>query len=247
MRLRLPWTRRRATDDAMPSVAVMGALRSGTNLVAGVLERHWTLRADFHAYGWKHAGVPILGPSSALRYPTLPIVWVCKDPHALTLSMHRYLAGSRGGRGISLTGGATLTDFLRSPITIHDSQLTASPRLRFANPVQYWNFITWNLETLDPDRFTAIGFNYEDILTDPGVLHRIEDIMPVARSGSGPVVLPRARMARGKSRAQSGTGDFDPAAYTDRTYLDAFTADDLAFVAAEVDPWLMRRRGYALP
>jgi hypothetical protein len=247
MKLRLSWPKRANASSGTPTVAVMGALRSGTNLVAQVLESHWNLTADFHAYGWKHAGVPVLAPSSSLTYPDLPIIWVCKDPHALALSMHRYLQASPNGRGISLEGAPSLADFLRSPITIRDSRLSGSPRLRFANPVQYWNHITWNLETLDPDRFTAIGFNYEDILSDPNVLRRIESVLPVTRTGSGPVELPKARMGRGKSRAKPGGGDFDPAAYTDKGYLDAFTSDDLAFVANQADPWLMQRRGYVLP
>lgn len=242
--LRLPSLLRWRNTNHDTKVAVMGALRSGTNLVAAVVEKHWTLSADFHAYGWKHAGAPIFGPSSGLSYPDLPIVWISKHPYALTASLHRYLISARNGRGISLKGALDLRDFLRSPITILDSQLPGSPQLRFANPVQYWNFITWNLETLDPGYFPALAFNYEDILSDPGVLCAVERLPGVKLRQHGPIALPEGRMGRGKYRPIEGDSRFEPARYMSRQYLTEFDADDLAFMAREVDPWLMQRRGY---
>lgn len=225
----------------------MGALRSGTNLIAQMLETHWPLQTDFHAYGWKHAGVPVLGPSSTLKYPNLPIVWVCKSPHALCVSMHRYLTSSQGGSGISLSGASSFKEFLRTPITIWDSQLPASPRLRFSNPVQYWNDLTWNLETLDPARFRSVGFNYEDIVADPNVLRRIETVLTTHPRMKDALTLPDTKMARGKFKAKEGNTPFDAASVLSEAHLTAYSPNDLAFVAGEVDPWLMERRGYALP
>ncbi len=225
----------------------MGALRSGTNLVAAVLERHWRLSADFHAYGWKHAGVPILGPSSGFVYPTTPIVWICKNPLAHVVSLHRYRMLSETGRGTSLEGASDFPAFLRSPITIWDSQLPGSPRLRFSNPVQYWNFITWNLETLDPSRFNAIGFNYEDIVSDPDGLSAVERLLPLDRRTTGSVKLPKKNMRRGKNHTEGGVGKFDTGTVASQSHLASYASDDLAFVATQVDPWLMQRRGYTLP
>lgn len=247
MKLRMRWPRRANDTSKHPKIAVMGALRSGTNLIAGLLEKYWRVSADFHSYGWKHAGVPILDPTTELKYPDTPIVWISKNPHALIVSMHRYRTTSENGRGISLDGELDFAAFLRAPITIWDSQLPSSPRLRFANPAQYWNFITWNLETLDPARFRAIGFNYEDIVSDPQVLTKVEHLLPLERRNTGPIKLPEARMARGKNRVKSGVEAFDTTVYTSQSYLASFTQDDLAFIAAEVDPWLIRRRGYELP
>lgn len=247
MKLKLGWPRTKAEAGAVPKVATMGALRSGTNLVAGLLEKYWHLSTDFHAYGWKHAGVPVLAPTSALKYPETPIIWVCKNPHALMVSLHRYLMQAPNGRGISLDGARDFAEFLRRPITIWDSRLKGSPRLRFGNPVQYWNFITWNLETLDSERFRVLGFNYEDVLADPQILAQVDQVLKLERREPGPIVLPTAPMARGRKKAAGGVGGFDVTAYTSQSYLASFTPDDLAFVAGQVDPWLMERRGYTLP
>lgn len=251
MTIRLPWSRKAGAqirqEGSEGRVAVMGALRSGTNLVAQMLESHWPLRADFHAFGWKHAGVPVLGPSSALKYPDLPIVWVCKSPHALCVSMHRYLTSSQSGRGISLSGAPSFEAFLRQPITIWDSQLPASPRLRFANPVQYWNHLTWNLETLDPARFRAVGLNYEEIVANPNSLRRIETVLGLPPHEETQVRLPDTKMARGKFKAKAGVEPFDAASVLSQAHLNAYSPDDLAFVAREADPWLLERRGYTLP
>jgi len=247
MKLRITLPRFRGVCSGDPKIAVMGPLRSGTNLVARLLEKHWRVATDFNCYGWKHAGVPILGPSSGLAYPNTPIVWVCKCPYSLTVSLHRYRFGSTSGRGLSLEGAPDFSDFLRSPITIWDSQLSNSPSLRFANPVQYWNFITWNFESLDPARFNTIGFNYEDILADPQVLNRVENLVPIKRREVGPIELPKKQMGRGIRQAKDGVGEFDAAAYLSKSYLASYTPDDLAFIATQVDPWLMQRRGYGLP
>lgn len=247
--MRLPFFRRDRAADATARIAVMGALRSGTNVVAAMLEAHWHVASDFHAYGWKHAGVPVFAPSSGLAYPDIPIVWVCKSPHALVVSMHRYRMLAETGGGLSLEGARNFRDFLRGPITLRDSRLRNSPQMRFANPVQYWNFLTWNLETLDPARFRVLGLNYEDIVRDPGTLQRVESLLPLRRRTEGPITLPQSRMTRGRARPEDRgeAPGFDAAAVTRATHLSAFDADDLAFVAAQVDPWLMERRGYVLP
>ncbi|MEJ6477801.1 MAG: hypothetical protein QNL92_03875 [Octadecabacter sp.] len=247
MKLRLRWPRQERRTTGLPKIAVMGALRSGTNLVADMLEQHWRLSADFHAYGWKHAGVPILGPSSGFEYPATPIVWICKNPLAQVVSLHRYRMLSETGRGISLEGATDFPEFLRSPITIRDSQLPGSPRLRFSNPMQYWNFITWNLETLDPSHFNAIGFNYEDIVSDPDGLTAVEGLLPLDRRTTGSVKLPEKKMRRGKTHTEGGDGKFDAGTVTSQSHLTSYTSDDLAFVATQVDPWLMQRRRYTLP
>ena len=225
----------------------MGALRSGTNILAQMLETHWSVEVDFHAYGWKHAGVPVLAPSSPLQYPSVPIAWICKSPHALVWSMHRYRLLTETGSTISLTGELGFEAFMRSPITIWDSRLPFSPRLHFANPVQYWNFLTWNLETLDPERFSAVCFNYEDIVADPSILTRIEEFLPVIRRTTGCISLPKTRMKRGTAKAKTGSDHFNASAVKAQSHLSAFSPDDLDFVAAQVDPWLMQRRGYELP
>jgi hypothetical protein len=249
-----PWlswarkTRRTSSETgALPAVAVLGAMRSGTNLVRHLLEKHWEVEAGFSAYGWKHAGVPVLSPSGALAYPDLPILYVVKNPYAFVLSLHRYhrLAVTKGHR-ISIDGAENLAQFLVRPVTLRDSQLEGSPQMRFANPVQYWNYIYWNLETLDRSRFRARGVNYETILSDPECLSLVEKIARLRRRLS-PVTLPDRSMRRtndGDAVDTVSDGGFDAGYYTDERYLAELTPEQVAFIGREADPWIMSRRGY---
>lgn len=242
--MRLPSFMRSGKRPEVPRIAVLGGLRSGTNLVALLLERYWNVTADFHSYGWKHAGLPIFAPSSGFAYPDIPIVWVSKHPISFTASLHRYLISSQTGRGISIDGNRDPKAFLRSPICIWDSQLRGSPQMRFANPVQYWNFITYNLETLDTARFSVLSFNFEDILSDPTTLLRIESRWSLSRRLQGDIVLPETRMGRGKVGSTQGNESYTAASDFRTGDRYVFNDAELDFIRSEADPWLTARRGY---
>jgi len=236
----------------LPRVAVVGALRSGTNYLKFLLETNYVVRADFSAFGWKHAGVPVLPAGGPGTYPDVPLVYIVKNPYAFALSLHRYHRRAREQRhAISLVAADAWEDFLVGPIEIFDSQLDGSPRLRFANPIQYWNFIYWNLETLDRARFRACGLNYEALVADPAALRTIEAVAPIERR-QAETRTPGHHLRRLGGAAidvKPGgyeTGDeFDPRYYTEHRYREAFNAAQASFVTAQADPWLMERRGYA--
>ena len=232
-------------------VAVAGALRSGTNYLKYLLEQNYDVTADFNAFGWKHAGVPVLAGSAGFDYPDMPLTYIVKNPYASVVSLHRYHQRKmQQGHDISLAGEADFDAFLTSPVTVFDSQLDGSPQLRFANPVQYWNFVYWNLETLDRRRFQVVGFNYEDLILQPEAIFEVEKISRLRRL-SNDLATPKNQLKRLKSEpmteATSGyeTGEgFDSGYYTDKRYLESFTDAQLAFMQRQVDPWLMQQRGY---
>ncbi len=234
-------------------VAVVGALRSGTNYLKYLLEQNYDVTADFNAFGWKHAGVPVLADGTGFEYPDLPLTYIVKNPYATVVSLHRYHQRKvKQGHVISLAGEEDFNAFLTSPVTVFDSQLKGSPQLRFANPVQYWNFVYWNLETLDRQRFQAVGFNYEELIVEPEAIFKVEEITRLRRL-SQEVATPTNQLKRLKgtpmSEAVSGyeTGeDFNPAYYTDKHYLGSFNDEQLAFMRQQVDPWLMQQRGYEI-
>jgi len=243
----------RSSEADLPKIAVVGALRSGTNFLKYLLEQNFLVCADFDAFGWKHSGVPVLGRNSTLDYPDVPLAYIVKNPYAFAVSLHRYHQRiSMHGDRVSVSGSEGWSAFLTSPIVISDSQLTASPQMRFANPLQYWNFIYWNLETLDQKRFRAVGFNYEDLIANPETVRRIETAVRLRRR-SATLATPGNQMRRLGARAAPASISsyetperFDPDYYTDRRYLDSYTPEQLAFIRSEVSPWLMERRGYPI-
>lgn len=236
----------------LPRVAVMGALRTGTNYLKFLLESNYFVRADFSPFGWKHGGVPIVQSGGPMAYPEVPLAYIVKNPFAFSISLHRYQRRkSEQGHAISLQGADAWDDFLVRPIEIFDSQLPGSPRMRFANPIQYWNFLYWNLETLDRSRFRVHGVNYERLVADPDALREIESAFSLVRRHAT-TVTPRNNLKRlgeapiGVSPESYQTDDaFELAYYTEHRYLEAFSDAQRSFVRAEADPWIMERRGYA--
>ncbi len=235
-------------DVALPQVAVLGAMRCGTNLTKQMLETHWEVSASFSPFGWKHAGLPVLSPGSEITYPDMPIIYLVKNPYAFVLSLYRYrmLALTKGDR-VSVEGADKLDDFLRQRLVIFDSQLPHSPRMRFSNPMQYWNYIYWNLETIERSRFRIRGLNYEVLINRPASLLVVEEIADLRRRKAS-IQLPRGHMGRltetnieSEKRPETA---FDTSYYFESRYLRDFTAEQLHVISSEVDPWLMERRGY---
>ena len=243
--------RSRRGEPELPQVAVVGAMRTGTNYLKYLLEGNYAVRAEFNAFGWKHGGVPILPAGGPASYPDLPLVYIVKNPFAFVLSLHRYHERKREqGHAISLVGADAWDEFLVGPIEIFDSQLAGSPRMRFANPIQYWNFLYWNLETLDRRRFRVLGLNYESLVEDPETIREVESIVPLVRRHDT-IVTPRNHLRRlaggpadARPEAYETDDGFDPAYYTERRYLESFSDQQRAFVSSQADPWIMERRGY---
>lgn len=235
------------------AIAVAGVLRSGTNYLKYLLEENYDVTADFNAFGWKHAGVPVLAQSAGMSYPDIPLTYIVKNPYATVVSLHRYLQRKvNQGHKISLDGAEDFGDFLTSPVTVFDSQLQGTPQLRFANPVQYWNFVYWNLETLDREQFRVIGFNYEDLISDPSGIREVETLTKLKRR-SDLLTTPKNQLKRLKggpmSEAKSGSESsdaFDSAYYRDKQYLGSFSEQQLEFMRREIDPWLMKQRRYEI-
>ncbi len=239
------------TETNLPVIAVAGALRSGTNYLKFLLEQNYAVTANSNVFGWKHAGVPVLASDSGLAYPDVPLAYIVKNPYSFVVSLSRYHQRRvTMGHKISIEGGLDFASFLTSPVTIFDSQLVGTPQLRFANPVQYWNFIYWNLEKLDTGRFRAAGFNYEDLICNPDRVRGIEAFAKFRRH-SETLATPENQLRRLGGAAKPTTKaeyqkseEFDAAYYAEKRYLDSFSSSQLAFMRAEIDPWLMTQRGY---
>ena len=242
---------RSQTAQNLPALAVVGALRCGTNYLKYLIENNYDVSTSFTSFGWKHGGIPVLSHGSGFDYPSAPLAFIVKNPYAFVVSLHRYhMRNVTHGAQISIAAEKEFDAFLCRPVVISDSQLSHSPQMRFHNPLQYWNFIYWNLETLDARRFRTVRFRYEDLIENPGSLRAIERVLPSGQR-YGRVVVPEKELKRldGRQDAASNSNveesdNFDPTYYSQRRYLDAFDQAQLAFVGREVDPWLMQKFDY---
>jgi hypothetical protein len=234
------------SDDQLPKVAVLGALRSGTNYLKFLLESNYHVAARFSDFGWKHAGVPVFNPGSGYKYPDEPLFFIVKNPYAFVVSLHRYYLAHRK----NILSHDEFDRFLTQPIFLFDSQLKDSPQMRFSNPIQYWNYVYWNLENLNKEKFRALGFNYEDLLADPSGIRAVEQSFRFQKKTSE-TVIPRNQLKRlsGVTPVVAGgqyetEESFDSSYYVDQKYLADFSGEQLRFIRDEVDHSLMARRKY---
>lgn len=147
-----------------PSVAVVGAFRSGTNFLQYLLEQNYRCRVVPNAYGWKHAPVAITR-RRAVRFwdGRVPIVAVMKPPLDFLQSLFRY--HREVGRNIAAPKewGA----FLEEPITIFNGRRGRTAELSFANPIDYWNCLYLNLTNLPKAAFRSRLVLYPDLKAEP--------------------------------------------------------------------------------
>jgi len=235
----------RPSYDQLPKVAVVGALRTGTNYLKFLLEANYQITAAFSEFGWKHAGVPIFNHGSGFDYPDVPVFYIVKNPYAFVMSLHRYYVEHRK----NIISHDAFDHFLTRPIVLFDSQLKNSPQMRFSNPIQYWNYIYWNLENLSTEKFRSIGFNYENLLADPEGIKALEQVFRF-RKRTGRTIVPRNQLKRltgvtaDVAGGQYETEDsFDSSYYIEEKYLNDFSEAQLSFIRNELDPQLMARRG----
>ncbi len=229
-----------------PEIAVMGAFRTGTNYIRFLLEQNFECRVSYDAYGWKHGGVPILTRYSKLRYPRVPVVYAVKHPAAFISSLYDYFKSV--DRNISAS--PEWENFLRKPLVIFDSNQESSSQMRFSNPMQYWNFIYWNLSTLPEDRIPTVGLRYETVLDDPQSVVELAAASLGLLRKSSPFQVPEGKLARmnDKQRFQSQKAvtdeAFNASQYSENSYFRRYSKSDLNFLRAELDTQLLERFEY---
>ncbi len=226
----------------------MGAFRTGTNYIRFLLEQNFDCRILYDAYGWKHGGVPVFTRYSGLAYPSLPVVYVVKHPASFISSLYDYFSDKHR----NIAAPTEWQAFLREPLVIFDSKAEESAQMRFSNPMQYWNFIYWNLSTLPPDRFSSTGLRYESALENPqGEIGKVAQRLRLRRKSS-PFSTPQGKLARMNDRQRfepqkAVTREaFDAVLYQDNRYLRRYTESDLACLRAELDAQLLARFGYSV-
>jgi len=182
------------TIPGVPSVAVVGAFRSGTNYLQYLLETNFRCRVVPNAHGWKHAPVAIsLRRSRRIWDGRVPIIAVMKPPLAFLQSVFRYHL--EVGRNIAAP--KEWSAFLEAPFSIFNGRRGRTPELSFANPVEYWNCLYLNLTTLPEPAFRCRLIRYDRLTDAPE--QQVEDLAKFAglRRRSGPFRLPEGPLRRG--------------------------------------------------
>jgi hypothetical protein len=181
--------------SASPDILVVGAFRSGTNLMKHLLEQGFNAKCSFNAWGWKHALAPTLvSPSTPGHlFPAAPLIVMVKEPVQQNVSLFNHWTRTRP----SLVGQRTFSEFIRSELLVHDNSFGGrGPRYLFPTPTDYWNqfyfsYLFW--EDIAPRRQLV---RLEALESDPAsVLAHLERTFSlVRRPGFDPTIPPNKLM-----------------------------------------------------
>lgn len=200
-------------------------------LVEGDRDRRFAAHFDRHA-GWKHARTPNL-PAGRSRYPDgLGFIAVVKDPYAWLLSLHR-----RPYQGVRHSFAAPLpfAEFLRAPWpTVGREHAPAE----YPNPVRMWNDKVAAYDALHAHG-PAMVVAYERVIED------IEGFVREAAATFGLEAPARVRIRSASTKKDDSRSTEDIVRhYRSRDWAKGLSAEDLAFIDAELDQALRERFGY---
>ena len=235
----------RTAGKPAPILKVHGTYRSGSNYLKALLELNYDVDVRNGDGGFKHAPYPAVFGGSRWVPPPVPVLVTVKDPYSWLTSMWRYMNG-KGAR--HTIGGSTWERFLHDPLIVFDGDSDGFPRFRFADPIDYWNAMYYNLLSLDPRVRHLV--RYRDSLTDPiRVCDGIAKQFGLARS-SPRFIDVRQRVRNMADRPRSHIEDyvhespFDPTYYLDREYLNEYSPADRRWVRHRVDSDIAALLGY---
>ena len=181
-----------------PRLKLFGTFRSGSNYVKALMELNYDVELLVGEGGFKHAPYPAIFHGNDYMPLPWPVVMTVKNPYSFLTSMWRYAQDIEYRNMLS---GRDWSSFLRERLVIFDSSQPEMPRYRFANPIDYWNGINYNLLSLADDiRFVT---RYEDALSEPGeVAEAMARRFGLIRT-SAELVIPERHAQRMRDRHRS--------------------------------------------
>lgn len=215
------------------------AARFGAGRAPVVLERLIDARraAEFpENYGWKHAAPALDALRAAPGFARSCFLFLVRNPFQFLTSLARRPYNLILPEGVP----GDMSAFLRTPVLLNQRDGLAVPNGSVANPVLLWSLKTSAhravAAALDKQ---ALLLRYEDLVADPTRPARW--LATLGHRVDRPLKVPAASTkgdALSFSDYQARTRDVDPA--------DAFSAEDRAFIADQVDQQLCAALGYAV-
>lgn len=230
-------------------IALFGMFRSGTNYTRTLLEWNYKCELVTDVYPWKHGFFPIIVERSQFDYPPNDIIFVTKDPFSSISSLFKYY--STNGRNIIAQKDWKV--FLRERFVIYDSFQEGSPQYRFANVVEFWNSMNWNLSSVGNSSLTSLHVCYRDLLANPlGESKTIAQKLKLDPKFTNTnefktpenITKNMGDKARKADRDYTTQRPFDATNYEKKKYLDHFDKEDRKFVLKHLDIDLTIKLGY---
>jgi hypothetical protein len=226
----------------IPAFKLQGAFRSGSNYLLTLLERNYHVKIITNNGGWKHGPIPTLYENGVYVEHSTPVLLIIKQLLPWLVSMHNYSKTTPGQKNIQC--GNEWPDFLRSVFIIKDGSQDNSPSYFYQNPMDYWNSINLNVQSLNNCEIIC----YEDLLKDPqktcSVLQYKYQIK--RKEANAEFFIPSntaKRMGddeRTKRKEYTTKKKFDRDYYLNEDWNTHFTPDQKRFVLSSANDLLLR-------
>lgn len=227
------------------NVAVLGCFRSGTNFTKALLELNYDCRVTNNVYGWKHGLIPIVSNEATDRFNTScdGVFFVTKNPFSFVNSLFDYYCSAR----LNIIAKDTFKEFIRGDIVIFDQAQPHSPRLKYKNPIELWNFMNWhysNIHEIKHVRYEKLVENQEVVTS------KLASKLGLVRTSSE-FLSPKGKVKRmNDSQAFSQVQEFESgesfstSKYLKAAYMERFDKDDIEFFNRTVDQELIDTLAY---
>lgn len=199
-----------AADEAGPTartdgpVQIVGAPRTGTNLMRLMVTDHLNLPAEFSRGWWKHLAPPTsyrfdskdkTPTPRALAHPYTPFIVMVRHPLHWLEAVHRFWRARRPGVSVP----NSVSRFARSRFELHDTSFDGvGPHYLFATPLDYWNHFYFAYSSWQAARAQVHFVRLEDLRERPehalGLVATFLKIAPPAV----PIALPELPVAPGQ-------------------------------------------------
>ncbi|MDH6267260.1 hypothetical protein M2360_002657 [Rhizobium sp. SG_E_25_P2] len=232
----------------MKHLCVLGMFRSGTNFIRAAMELNYDCRIKYDVFGWKHGFYPILNKGSGIVYPDDEVIFITKNPFSSLHSLYKY--SMTGQPNMISENKQSLKEFIRSPLNIRDGGNPNSVEYYFSSPVDFWNSMNWNLESVVSRRGRAIHIQYEKLLDGPErETAKIAAAFGLARK-DGDFSVPETRMKNLGNNQHNPANftqqvKFDADAVKELSYMSHYDQEDRKFVLDRVSAKLIEKLGYS--
>jgi hypothetical protein len=215
------------TQAGLSDVIVVGAFRSGTNVMKLLLEQCFHARCLFNQWGWKHAPAPTLVAACGHLRPATPLVIMVKEPLSQNVSLFRHWQRTRP----SLIGERSFAEFIRCEFVVHDNSFGGrGPKYIFPTPTDYWNQFYFSYMFWDDIRPASLLVRLDHLESDAAqVLAQLEQRFSLVRRDGVAPVIPRNRI---RPSADGVPARLDPSEQQSNPL--EMTAVDRAFILSRV-------------
>ncbi|PRY25948.1 hypothetical protein CLV78_10139 [Aliiruegeria haliotis] len=232
----------------MNRFCIHGIFRTGTNFTRAIFEMNYDCIAEYDSFGWKHAPYPLLSSGSRISFPSIPSVFVTKNPVFTLSSLFSYAA--RNKRNIRSAADAGMLAFLTHPIVIFDGDNPASAELYFSSPVEMWNALNWNYLSTVGKKPTSHHIRYEDLVSAPeatavpvaealGLVRKTDDFrVPEKKMKNLGTNVHKVERFQSDKAFNRSSADFD-------RYVAEFSSEALRIIVETTNSDLVERAGYA--